>query len=95
MIKHVVLFRVGEGTPEERIHEAVDRLEALVGSIPGLRSLQAGTDVGIDGNFDFGLVAELDDRNALEAFSTDAAHMEVAMFILEFRTDIAILDLEL
>ncbi|MEV4951318.1 Dabb family protein [Paenarthrobacter nitroguajacolicus] len=97
MIRHIVLFRVIEGTPPERLQEAVDRLEALVGVIPGLRSLRAGIDVGVQGNYDFGLVAELEDRAALEAFSTDATHMDVAMFILEFResADIAILDLEI
>lgn len=96
MIRHIVLFHVIEGTPTERLQEAVDRLEALVGVIPGLRSLKAGIDIGIDGNFDFGLIAELEDRAALEVFSKDATHMDVAMYILEFRrdTDIAILDLE-
>jgi len=96
MIRHIVLFRVFEGTPTERIQEAVERLEALVDIVPGLRSLEAGIDIGIEGNFDFGLVAELDDRAALEAFSTDAAHMEVAMDILTFRkpSDIVILDIE-
>ncbi len=97
MIRHIVLFRVIEGTPTERLQEAVSRLEALAGVIPGLRSLKAGIDVGVQGNFDFGLVAELEDRAALEAFSTDATHMDVAMFILEFRESagIAILDLEI
>lgn len=95
MIRHIVLFRVAEGTPRERLQEAVDRLEALVDVIPGLRSLEAGIEIGVEGNFDFGLVAELDDRAALEVFSTDPTHMEVAMYILEFRTDIAILDLEM
>ncbi|MFP3579337.1 Dabb family protein [Arthrobacter sp. SIMBA_036] len=97
MIRHIVLFRVIEGTPTERLQEAVGRLEALVGVIPGLRSLKAGIDIGIEGNFAFGLVAELEDRAALEVFSADPTHMEVAMFILEFRrnTDIAILDVEI
>lgn len=97
MIRHIVLFRVLDGTPHERIQEAIDRLEALVDVIPGLRSLEAGTDIGVQGNFDFGLVAELEDRAALEVFSTDATHMEVAMDILTFRreTDIAILDIEI
>ena len=66
MIRHIVLFRVIEGTPIERMQAAANRLEALVGVIPGLRSLKAGIDIGIEGNFDFGLVAELEDRAALE-----------------------------
>jgi hypothetical protein len=94
MIRHIVLFRVAPHTPKERLIEACERLKALVGVTPGLRSLQAGIEIGVEGNFDFGLVAELDDRAALDLFSTDAAHLEVAYAILEFRTDIAVLDFE-
>jgi Stress responsive A/B Barrel Domain len=81
MIRHIVLFRVNEGTPTERVQEAIDRLEALVDVIPGLRPLKAGTDVGIEGNYNFGLVAELEDRNALVVFSKDPTHMEVAVSV--------------
>ncbi|WP_275002372.1 Dabb family protein [Promicromonospora iranensis] len=97
MIRHIVLFRVNEGTSKERVQDAINRLEALVGVIPGLRALGAGADIGIEGNFDFGLVAEFEDGAALDAFSTDARHMEVATAILEFRqpADIAVLDLEI
>lgn len=94
MIRHIVLFRVLDDTPEERIQNAITRLKALVGVIPGLRSLEAGADIGIDGNFSFGLVAELEDRAALDAFSADPRHIDIAMDILEFRKDedISILD---
>lgn len=95
MIRHIVLFRVNDGTPKERLQEACDRLKALAGTTPGLRSLEAGCDIGIAGNFDFGLVAEFDDRTALDQFSNDAAHLDVAYWILEFRKDIAILDFEI
>jgi len=94
MIQHVVLFRTLEGTPKEHIQQACGRLEALVGVIPGLRSMNAGIDIGIEGNFDFGLLAMLDDRKALDVFSTHPAHMEVAYFILDFRKDTAIFDVE-
>jgi len=96
MIRHIVLFRVYEGTTREQMQEAIDRLEGLVGTIPGLVSLEGGIDIGTDGNHDFGLVAELEDQAALDAFSVHDAHMEIAMDILKFRNreDIVILDIQ-
>lgn len=93
MIKHFVLFCVVGSTPRDKIQDACNRLEALVGIVPGLVSLKAGVDLGVEGNYDFGLLAEFDDRDGLNTFSTDAAHLEVAEFIADFRSDIAILDL--
>lgn len=94
MIRHIVLFRVNDGTSKELQQEACARLMALAGTTPGLRSLEAGCDIEIAGNFDFGLVAEFDDRAALDQFSNDAAHLDVAYWISDFRKDIAILDFE-
>lgn len=94
MIRHIVLFRVVDGTTKEQVQKACDSLEALVGVIPSLRSLKADIDLGVDGNVDFGLVAELDDHAALDVFSTDPEHMRVAYEILEFRKDIAVFDVE-
>lgn len=96
MIRHIVLFRVHEGTPRESMQDAIDRLEGLVGTIPGLVSLEGGIDIGSDGNYDFGLVAELEDQAALYTFSSHDAHMEMAMDILKFRNeeDIVLLDIQ-
>jgi hypothetical protein len=96
VIRHIVLFRVHEGTTERQMQDAIDRLEGLVGTIPGLVSLEGGVDIGADGNYDFGLVAELEDQAALDTFSSHDAHMEIAMDILKFRDpeDIVILDLQ-
>lgn len=95
MIRHIVLFRVNEGTSKALQYEACERLEALVPNSPGLTSLQAGLDIGIEGNFDFGLVAEFEDRAALDRFSSDAAHLDVAYWIAEFRKDIVVFDMEI
>jgi len=93
MIKHFVLFCAFDSTPQDKIQEACNRLEALVGVVPGLVSLKAGIDIGVEGNFDFGLMAEFNDRDGLNTFSIDPDHLKVAEFIGEFRSDIAILDL--
>lgn len=95
MIQHVVLFRVKEGTSRELRQEACDRLQALAPAYRGLTSLKTGLDIGIEGNFDFGLIAEFEDRASLDHFSTDAAHLDVAYWIAEFRKDIVVFDMEI
>ena len=65
MLRHVVLMKfVPEATAEQR--QAVeDGLAALPAQIPELRSYVIGTDVGAsEGNFDFAVVADLDDVDA-------------------------------
>jgi hypothetical protein len=95
MIQHVVLFGISKDTPMESLLEARDRLHALVGKIPGLVSLKADTDIGIDGNCGLGLIAHLENRSALEVFSKDPDHLAVADYISNFRTGIAIMDSEI
>jgi hypothetical protein len=94
MIQHIVLFGITEETPTKDLIKARDQLQALVGKIPGLVSLKAETDMGIEGNCRLGLVAHLKDRPALDVFSKDPDHLAVAGYISRFRTSIAIIDYE-
>ncbi|WP_156760689.1 Dabb family protein [Microbacterium karelineae] len=99
MIRHIVMFDVDADTAEDRnakITEAAVRLEKLVGVVPGLRSMTVGANsVDIDGNFDFALVADFDDADALAVYATHPAHVEVSTFIGTFKTRRAAIDFEI
>ncbi len=80
MLRHVVLMKfVPEATAEQR--QAVeDGLAALPAQIPELRSYVIGTDVGAsEGNFDFAVVADLDDVDAFRRYIDHPAHMSVVV----------------
>jgi hypothetical protein len=94
MIQHIVLFGITKETSTEDLMQARNQLHALVGKIPGLVSLKADIDMGIEGNCRLGLVAHLTDRSALDVFSKDPDHLAVAGYISGFRTSIAIIDYE-
>lgn len=99
MIRHIVMFDVDAVSDQERnekITEAAVRLEGLVGVVPGLRSMTVGANaVDIEGNYDFALIADLDDEDALRAYAVHPAHVEVAAFIGTFRSRRASIDITL
>jgi hypothetical protein len=51
--------------------------------------------VDIEGNYDFALVADFDDADALAVYATHPAHVEVANFIGTFKTSRACIDIEM
>jgi hypothetical protein len=78
MIRHVVVFTwKPEATAEQR-ERVKDELTALAPLMPGLRRYTCGPDVRIvDGNADFGIVADFDDANAYFAYRDHPAHQAV------------------
>lgn len=80
-IRHIVMWRVGGDTPEER---AMARLkvkaafEGLRGRIDGMTQLEVGLDVSdVDYACDVVLVTEFRDAAALEAYASDPEHLRV------------------
>ncbi|GGO66774.1 stress responsive protein [Microbacterium nanhaiense] len=99
MIRHIVMFGVEADNADDRnakITEAAVGLEKLVGVVPGLRSMTVGANgVDLEGNYDFALIADFDDADALAVYATHPAHVEVANFIGTFKTSRAAIDIEL
>ncbi len=85
MIRHVVMFQLTAAADSERaadISQMQERLGALVGVIPGLRSMSLKPDLGlVEGHWDVVLVSEHDDNAALEGYQAHPAHVEVSNFI--------------
>ena len=97
-IRHVVLWEIGVDEPAMRrdtIELLSERLEALVGVIPGLLSLSAGPNsVNLAGNWDMALVADVEDRVALDSYAVHPAHLEVAKDLRAVATARAAVDFE-
>lgn len=90
MITHVVLFRFRD--PADAV-AGTDRLRALGGVVPALRSIRVGTNGNTGPNaFDVVLVTEHDDLGQLAAYQADPAHREVTDWLASRVTDRAVVD---
>lgn len=85
MIRHVVVWKLSSDDPDTRRGDAAgirERLERLVGVVPGLVTLQVSADLGAsESNWDVLLLSEHDDAAALERYQTHPEHLEAAAFI--------------
>lgn len=98
MIRHIVLFSLAATEEAQRASDTAamkQRLEGLVGTIPGLRTLTVSRDLGeADDHFDIAMVSEHDDKAALEAYKAHPAHVEARAFVRSVVNRRAILDHE-
>ena len=99
MIRHIVMFTLSATDAAQResdIAEVRARLDALVGVVPGLRSISFEPDLGLieAGHWDAALVSEHDDNAALEAYQAHPAHQEAGAFIRTVTGDRATVDYE-
>jgi heme-degrading monooxygenase HmoA len=98
VIRHVVMFTLASRDDAQRaadVAEARRRLTALVGVVPGLRTISLERDLGrVDGHFDVVLVSDHDDEAALEAYQAHPAHVDASAFIRSVTDDRAGVDFE-
>lgn len=79
MVKHIVLWNLKDKEQADANAALMkEKLEALVGQAPGLVSAQVGR--GFIG-CDEALIAELENREALEAYQNIAPHVEIKNWI--------------
>jgi len=73
--RHVALFRwKPDATPEE-IARITPALQAVAATLPGLRSYTCGPGLGLTPtSYDFGIVAEFEDKSGWDAYMADAEH---------------------
>lgn len=86
-ITHIVLWKLGGDSEAERdanFEGIQQKLEALNGVVPSLRSLSVRRNVAYpDANHDVALFSEFDDVAGLEAYQVHPAHVEAAGFVRE------------
>jgi len=75
MLRHVVLFRWKVGTTPGQVEAVRAGAAALPAKIPELRRYTVGPDAGlVEGNWDFAVVADLDDAEAYRRYADHPAH---------------------
>ena len=93
MIKHIVLWELEDKTQADaNAAKMKEQLEALVGQAPGLLSAHVSRSFA---GYDVALIAELESREALEAYQKNAYHVEkVKPYIHAVRSGSATVDYE-
>ncbi len=90
MVTHIVLWNLkeeAEGAGKEQNAAIMkERLEALVGKIPGLISLTVGRNVMPTG-YDLCLLGRYEDIDALKLYRDHPLHKEVQQFVHKVITD--------
>lgn len=81
MIKHIVLFKMREDIASEHkkseLLEIKADLEALVGKVPTLRSMEVGLNCNDKEQYDLSLVSVFEDMAGLEAYAVHPEHVAV------------------
>jgi len=79
MIVHVVMIRFQESPEkEETLHRAKELIDALMGRVPSLRSMETGINFSPEERaMDLVLTATFDDRQGLEEYAVHPEHLKV------------------
>lgn len=91
MIKHIVLWRLKNKADAAR---AKQELESMRGKIPGLLSLEVGTNFAEGSPVDIGLYSEFKDRAALTAYADHPVHVPVKQLVGSLVAERWVLDYE-
>lgn len=84
MLVHIVMFQFKDENKEENLVRVKTMLDALLGKIESLRSMEVGIDVSrSERSFDMVLVSKFDDQAGLDAYAPHSAHQEVVSVIKE------------
>lgn len=97
MVKHIVMWNLAEEadgrTRAENAAIMKQKLEALVGKVPGLLMAQVGLNF-TPGGADVCLYAELCDRRALAVYQDHPEHVKVKAFVHQVVTGRSAADFE-
>lgn len=94
MLKHIVMWKFKEGERENMLLFR-ERLLALKGQIPEIRSMEVGVNVvPSERSYDAVLVAEFDSVEDMKSYSVNPLHVAVSDFCKSIRTSAASVDYE-
>jgi Stress responsive A/B Barrel Domain len=78
MLHHVVTFDLKPDAPSDQVEQIAAALHALAATLPELRTLAVGSDLGLrEGNAGFAVVATFDDVDGFRAYADHPEHLRV------------------
>ena len=81
-MKHIVMFDFKDENKNENIKKVKEMLDALVGSVPTLKSMEVGINFSEEERaMDLSIITEFDNKEALELYSNHPEHLNVLAFI--------------
>lgn len=92
MIKHIVLVTFKQGVTKEQTEEIEKRLAALPAVIPEIKSYHFGLNINPVKSYDFVLVSEFADMEAVGRYKIQPDHAAAAQFIRDLSEEMKILD---
>jgi quinol monooxygenase YgiN len=97
MTVHTVIWKIRPGLDKQETYRKLKAaLEALVGVVPGLISLELGLNVNpSDAAWDLVLRSVHENAAALEAYQVHPDHRQAASLVGELTSDRAVVDCEL
>jgi hypothetical protein len=87
MVKHIVMFTFKEENKQENLQKAKEMLEALLETVPSLKSMEVGINFSTEERaMDLSLYSEFDNQEGLELYANHPEHLEVVKFIKSVAT---------
>ena len=82
MVKHIVMFNFENENKKENLEKAKMMLDALVGTVPSLKSMEVGINFSKEERaMDLSLYSEFNDKEGLDLYANHPEHLEVVKFI--------------
>ncbi len=95
MLKHVVLLKFKKGAPESATAEIEKGLGELPDIIPEIKEFQFGRDVvRSERSYDFALVSEFENLEAMQRYQIHPAHQKVVVKIKELCDSLIVADFQ-
>ncbi len=96
MLKHIVMWQLREDAEEKYLQKNAadlkEKLEALMGKIPGLLKIEVAYDLSVSS--DIVLYSELESRKALADYQSHPKHQAVIPLVKEVCTARRVVDYE-
>lgn len=93
MYVHVVMFRWQDTADPDLIDDAMQKLLALRGKVPGLVESTGGANESTRSQgYSHGAVMKFQDRKALEAYATHPEHQNVLQLLAAIMAQVVVLD---